>query len=98
MQTTMPLFRATLAVTDDELKEILPTLAIAGVTAATAIGAGGLVYFGVASLFGPAGIIAAAAGAAGLAFGSKGAKKGAEWMDSQQNNRKPSQESRESVK
>ncbi|KAK0716795.1 hypothetical protein B0T26DRAFT_267226 [Lasiosphaeria miniovina] len=86
MQTTMPLFRATLAVSDDELRDILPTLVIAGATAATAIGAGGLVYFGVASLFGPVGIIGAAASAAGLAFGSMGAKKGAEWMESQQNN------------
>ncbi|OIW24563.1 hypothetical protein CONLIGDRAFT_673710 [Coniochaeta ligniaria NRRL 30616] len=86
MQTTMPLFHATLAINDEEFKEILPNLAIAGVGAAAAVAASSLIYFGAATLLGPVGLMGAAAGAIGLAFGAKGAKKGAEWKEDQKSN------------
>lgn len=88
MQTTMPLFHATLAISDEEFKDILPNLAIAGVGAAAAVAAGSFIYFGAATLLGPVGLVGAAAGAISLAFGAKGAKKGTEWWEDQKTNRK----------
>ncbi|KAH8903542.1 hypothetical protein BR93DRAFT_986246, partial [Coniochaeta sp. PMI_546] len=86
MQTTMPLFHVTLTISEEEFKEILPTIAIAGVGAAAAVAAGSLIYLGAASLLGPVGLVGAAAGAIGIAFGKKGAQKGAEWKADKETN------------
>lgn len=91
MQTTMPLFHVTLAISEEEFKEILPTIAIAGVGAAAAVAAGSLIYLGAASLLGPVGLVGAAAGAIGIAFGKKGVQKGAEWKADKETNRTSSQ-------
>ena len=87
MQTTMPLFQTTLAITDAEFKDIVPSLAAAGVGLATAFTAGGLVYFGAAALLGPVGIFGAAAGVITAAFGTKAARGGAAWNKKKQTNR-----------
>src|SRR5213083_1441506 len=88
MQTTMPLFKVTLAVTDAEFKEIAPKIAVAGVGLATALTAGGLIYFGAAAALGPIGLVGAAASVIGVAFGTNAAKEGAAWKQKQQTDRK----------
>jgi hypothetical protein len=87
MQTTMPLFNVTLAITDAEFKEMAPLVTVAGLGLATAVAAGSWIYFGAAA-FGPVGLLGAAASAIAVAFGKNAIAEGAAWKRKQDTNRK----------
>lgn len=88
MQTTMPLFNVTLAITDAEFKEMAPLVTVAGLGLATAVAAGSWIYFGAAAALGPVGLLGAAAGAIAVAFGKNAIAEGAAWKRKQDTNRK----------
>lgn len=89
MQTTLPFFKATLAITDAEFASVSSLAIGAGASLLTVGGAGVWYMTAGAAVAGPIGLMAAA-GVASLALGTAAIIERARWSQKQKTNRKDS--------